>query len=272
MPKAKLLFGILFYLIFTGCVKQAEFTYYEEAQKFEKAGKSAEAVDRYRKTVELAPPDSKESLDAARKGYRLTKVSLSDWNLQKFFLNHIVIHSKNFDEAMKAQEEVAEINFSKINNYEEAILCFSRLRNQNLKKEADLDYRFKTAKSYYYLKNFDQAMVEIKDTRTAHTVLKPKEDFRFLVLEANTLLAQSKLESAEKLFRKILIEHPDLAASENIAMNLVVSLEETGKLEEALSTLKAFRTSFGNKDFVDLKMRRLEERISQQPGAKGLRK
>lgn len=256
-------------LFLQGC--RLDFTYLEfrEAEKSAERGDYTRAVRYYQKVIEREP-DSTLAMKSAKSASRLSVYELRDFDLAMRLFDHIVMHSQNANERKQAQKELAEIAFEKKTDYQRAIAEYNKLITLGASREEILGYKLRVAKSHFYISEFFQAESEARDALRAAE--KGPERFELELFLANILINTKRADQAIDSYRKILKEYPELSHKEKVEMSLVVGLEETEKFQEAIIVLQGMREADADKEFIDLKIAKLQDRMRNMPGAKGLRK
>lgn len=234
-----------------------------EKQNFKSALKHYDRVIRSRPRSELA-------LEAARKGSRIAHLETSQFIAAIHFYRHLIIYSADEPERIAAQKKIAAVYFEKISDYASAIREYSRLLYLPHEKDEERLYRFNIAKSYFYLNNFYQAATEMKDLLGLVTDEDGK--FEYLAFRGNILLTTKKLDEAAEIFVELMKTYPEESVRENVPLSLAVTFEEKGEFDKAVAVLEKVKKSHPSPEFIELRIKRLKERISNLPGAKGLRK
>ncbi|MCB0384760.1 MAG: tetratricopeptide repeat protein [Bdellovibrionales bacterium] len=255
--------------ILSGCrfnYQNLEYQRAEEAaekQQFQKALKHFDRAVRSRPRTPLA-------LEAARKGSRIAHLETSEFITAISFYRHLILYSSDEEERIDAQKKIASVYFEKISDYASAIREYSRLLYLPHSKAEEKFFRFNIAKSYFYLNNFYQASIEMKD------LLKLVDDdegkFEYLAFRGNILLTTKKLEEAAEIFTNLMKSYPEESNRENVPLSLAVTYEEKGEFAQAVAVLEKVKKTHPSPEFIELRIKRLRERIGNLPGARGLTK
>ncbi len=227
------------------------------------------AVQFYKRIIKRNPK-SEESLEAAKMGYRVALFNLEDFKEAVGFLSHVVTNSPNLEDRKEAQRNLATLYFEKINDYRASVIEFNRYLNLGIESEEAIDFRFDLARSHFYLKEFYQSEVEINTLLKSN--LSEKKKFQALLFLANVYLANKQTEKAITQIKALKKEYPVLSDRENINITLSVAYEELNDFTSAIEILQNMRNGYSKPEFIDLKIRRLQERQKNLPGARGLRK
>ncbi len=246
-----------------------------EAKDFE-MGKEAAKKGLYRSAltsydhVMKRAPESEYALKAAREGARIATLEIKEFRRGANYYQFLVLHSKDPNERVSSQKQLASIYFDQLQNYEAAIVELNKLITES---ETDVEvarYKLDIARSNYYLNNFFQAHSELDDVLKRN--IDASERFSALVLKANIYIAQKEYAKAIEGLRKVIELYPQKALQENVYQTLSVCLEESGNYKEAISTLESNKEKLSQQDYIELRIKRLKEREKNRPGARGPRK
>jgi tetratricopeptide (TPR) repeat protein len=269
---SSVLFNILILALFpliVGCSIDFSRWDYTKAEKSAERGDFKKSVSYYSRVMKRNP-ESDYALRSARSASRIAQFELKDFDKAIEFSRHLILFSKSSQERKLALRDVAEIYFDKKNDYPSAITEYNKLLNLNPSKEEFLEYKRRIARAHFYISEFFQAESEVK---SALKVAEPgPEAFEFELFLANIYFNTKRMDEAVQEYRRLLKNYPELARQEKVDMSLVVSLEEQENFKEAIQLLREMKSTFDDPQFIDLKIARLEERIKNQPGSRGLRK
>lgn len=260
---------ILLFLIptaFVGCGFSTSDWELTKAKEAEEKKQYNEAIQFYYKYLRKNL-DSQKSIEPALKIYQIAKINSLDSTLIEKSLKHVILRSNDQEIRMKAQFDLAEYYFSRLNNYEMAINHFNKYLFLSNKPENQNLARLKVAKSYFYLNNFYQATVELEEILKS----KPSKTLKFdaQLLMANVLQSEKKYSEAIGVYESILTDFPARAEKELIFMNLAFVLEDNKDFDEAIEVLKKYREKHKDPAYIESKIKKIEFLISQQPGARG---
>lgn len=208
--------------------------------------------------------------EAAREGARVAFYDLHDYQKAAEYLHYLVLHSKDEKERVEAQKQIAQIYFNNLQNYPQAILEFSKLQEMPHSELEQAQYQINLARADYYLNNFYQAQSEID------SLLKLKSDdnirFSALMLKGNILVGEKKFAAAAEIFRDLIEKNPEKATQENVALTLAVCYEENNDFKDAIKVLEQYRGKYNPPEYIELRIKKLQERMRNAPGAKGFHK
>lgn len=256
-------------LLAISCHLTPQRKYVSEAQKASAIKDWSRALEYYEKTVKVSP-ESQEALLASREASKIALVEARDYSKLTVFLRHIIHHAKSQQERISAQKLLAEIYFDKLNDYKAAIIEINRaLEHYKTGKEA-ASLRLMLARAHFFLNDFYQAKSEIE------FALRDNADQEFLfraqLLKASILFNEKKLDEAILIYQKMMAEYPDKAKAEQVALSLAVCYEDKEDFQKAIEVLEKMKDDQSGNEIIDVKIKRLQERQAQAPGARGLRK
>ncbi len=209
-------------------------------------------------------------IDSAREAARLALYEIKDFQKAIYYYHFLVLHSKEEEERVFAQKQIASIYFDNLQDYQKAIAEFSKLQQLPLPDLEKAQYKMSLARAHFYLNNFDQAESEI------NSLLKLKTDenveFSALALKANIRVAKKNYKDAIQIFTDLIKRYPEKSFQENIALNLALCYEEELDFKGAIDVLNTLKNRYKPAEYIELRIKRVETRSKNAPGAKGFRK
>lgn len=250
------------------CVSSEELEF-KKAQKAERNENYETAFQHYQKIVNRHLK-SKLAIASARHAARLAHYNLSRFDQAVGLYKHVVLYSTDQGERVYAQQQIADIHLTRTQNYNQAIVEYSRLLDLPHTAEEDARYRLAIARSYFYLNNFYQAQVEIdkivsRGTGSGHL-------FDALLLKANILMSAKELTGAITVLQHLMRIFPKRSQTESVALILAVCYEEQKNFAKAIETLRSIEDTYPRKEFIKARIKTLKERQSYLPGATGWKK
>jgi tetratricopeptide (TPR) repeat protein len=249
-----------------GCTFNLDWLQMVRARNAQRNGEFSKAASILKKVVERDPEGSR-AITASRLGSRIAQIDSKDYQMAVEFYKHIVLRSDNPSERKNAQRNIAQIYFDNLFDYNQAVLEYEKLLKLSLEPGEQLHYRLNLAKSHLQLNNLDQAANELDSLLALK--LAPDEAFDVRMQKANVLLATKHLADAAGVWESLLKDFPERAAKEKVGLNLVVCYEELKDFNRAIEVLEKMKTNYPNPDFLDLRIKRLQEKQINQPGANG---
>lgn len=202
-----------------------------------------------------------------------TKISFLD--LKKFkeavdLYRKVIVVSKDEDERLDAQKKIAEIYFDHLNDYGMAIIELNKLIPMIKDPVDNAKFRKNLSRAYYYQNNFEQAENEVEEFLLQE--IPDEIRFEMLLLKSNIFVGQKKLPEAIQILRTLIRDYPEFSKKDNVQLTLSVLLEEQGDFIESKNVLTDVRSWHNQPEMIDIRLKRLEERIKNRPGARGLNK
>lgn len=259
--------GLLLLFIFSqlGCGFYFQEIEDQRAQKALKNKDHNKALEHFTKILKRSP-ESDEALSSARTAIKIAETNEVNEYTTISFLQHLVLYSKEQEERVRSQERIADIFYDKLNDYEKAIVEYTRLLALPILNSAKIEYRTKIARSFYYLNKFDQAISEVNVLLKEEVTQEQK--FNLLLFRANVFLTQKKSELAIVDFRNLLKEFPEESNKERIGLIIAIAYEDMNEFEKAIEVLDEIKPDYDDPGFLEIKIKRLQERILNQPGRK----
>jgi tetratricopeptide (TPR) repeat protein len=260
---------IIFCGFMTGCSFSSQKIEITRAEKAEQAGRPDEALAHYRKVMNHGL-QSDVGLQAAKQAARIAYFELKNFSQAIELYKQLVLYAPDPATRIDAQKNIAEIHFKHLTDYRQAVLEYNRLLELPHMKEDGFKYRLAVAHSYFYMNNFYQALVEIDAILTKGF---PEELlYEPLLVKANIFLNTNRLDEAIKVLQELLNRYPERSKKETVGLQLAVCYEEKKDYAKAVETLETVKVTYPTPEFIEMRIRRLKERQSYQPGAKGLKK
>lgn len=262
------IFLVVLVLVLGACSSQ-ESADYKQAQKSMAQAHYRIALS-YLDRVIKRNASSKYPLEAARDAARISFFETKDFNKAVQYHYFIVLNSPDEKERLESQKQIASIYFNNLQNYQQSIVEYSKLQQMPHTDLEAAQYKMNIARAQYYLNNFFQAESEID------SLLKLKSDdnilFSALMLKGNILVARKEFEKAADIFKTLIEKYPEKSSQENVALTLAVCYEESADFKSAIAVLEQHRSIYKPPEYIELRIKRLQERMKNAPGAKGYRK
>lgn len=259
---------LVFLGLLAGCTSQ-EGRIFKEAMTQMNQGSYKQAMSDFEKVVKRAP-DSTLGVRAAKEGARLSLYEMKDFPKALEFLKLVILYSKDPADRFQAQKQLAGIYFDNLQNYSMAIKEYTKLLQLVLSPAEQAQYRVILARSYFYLNEFNQSEAEIKEVLKAN--IDPALAFSAIVLQGNIKVEQKAFGAAADVYKKLIADYPERALQENIHLSLAVCYEESRDYVNAIKTLESLRGKYSVPEYIELRIKRVQERQKNLPGARGYRK
>ncbi len=228
-----------------------------------------EALPHFERAI-LRDPAGKIGVAAAREAAKICFFETKNFKKAGNFYSHLVLYSKDQNERIFGQKQLVSVYFDHLADYSKSILEINKILSMPISDDEKLAYKISLARTYYYQNNFQQAENEVDEFLKG--VLSDDHKFSMLMLKGNISLARKDLLKAAKIFKEIIENYPVKGKKENVGVTLAVTYEEMNDYKAAISTLEWVRAFHPVPEYIDIRIRRLQERQQNQPGAKGLRK
>ena len=215
----------------------------------------------YKKSVkQLSKPQAKLPLKEERKLFEKLDTCLKEkeaWNLVELLLKNssrqnLILKQK------KIEKKAAELAFYKWKNFEKAIRYYSQLLKRPLDPGERFLFQYQLAKSFFQLEKHSQALIEVE--KCFFKGISKQEKRKALFFKLQILLFQKNFSSAESLIKQLLQDFPE--DEDFLRETLAVLYESQNKLSPAIEELKKIQQA---NPFVKTKIKRLEERLKNQP-------
>ncbi len=262
MKLSSFLFYVGFFIFNVGCQSRQQVEF-DRGIKSQSRGDFSDALLDFEKVMKREPSNS-ISLRAARESLKILLYEVKNYEKAIDLLKFLILYSKDPEERWRSQNQIAQIYFDHLAWYDKALVEYSKLLSGDLPKEEKLRVRLAIARSYYYLGQFSQSWSETNHFLTEQDL---SEDFLFDVylLQANIQQALKKFTDAAKSFERMMAQFPEKSKKENIGINLALCFEELGAYKDALKTLEEMKSYYQPKDYIDLRIKKIKDRLLNQP-------
>lgn len=268
MAIKNIFYGFLVALIFVGCTnrQQADF---DEGQAYAKNKEWHKAAQFFDQTIKR-DSQTPVALKAMKEAARIQFLEIKDYKKAAQYFQMIILYSPVEYERLEAQKQLASLYFESLQDYERAAVEFSKLATSSHVDSEKAIHKLSVARSYYYLGNYFQTLSEIDE------ILKLRSDedteFQARLLRGNVFVAQKKFPEAALIFSAVIEKFPAKSLKENVHLVLSLSYEESGDYKQALAVLEKIKDVYEPKEYIELRLKRIQERARNQPGARGFRK
>ncbi len=250
----------------TACTPQSE-KYYSEAYSEIESGHFRIALDLLEKSAGSEKNDKKKT-KALVEAARIARFEVQDYDRAIRINRQIILKSEDLKQRLLAQETLAEIYLENVQNYAQALnelLILEQLTNGAEEKEK---LRFKISQAYFLTGNPTAAFEYIE--ASLKTVASDKKNF--LKLKAQILISQKKYDEALAAYEEIRKSDPEFFAKENLYISTSIVFEEKEDYSSALAYLEKYHGMIVDKIYLELRIKRLKERLTNKPLFKGRRK
>ncbi|NQY99147.1 MAG: tetratricopeptide repeat protein [Bdellovibrionales bacterium] len=216
-------------------------------------------------------PETSQALKAAQIAANVAFLELKNFTKAIEYYRHIIMYSKDSKLRYQSQKSIADIYFEKLNDYSNSILEYNKLLRLPHDDSDHYKHKSRVAKSHFQLNDFYQSAIEIESLLKKYKD-SPDQVFELSLFKANILLTTKKVDEAINLYVDLLTNYPTKSTDENVPISLAIAYEEKKEFGKAIRVLQDIEAESESEEFIQLKIRRLEERAKNQPGASGLRR
>ena len=246
------------------CRTDPQLVEFRKGEKYIKEEKVIEALSYYERAMSIK--ESPLSLEAARKASQLSYFHLKNFRKTLDFYRYLVLHSDSEKERISFQEKIVNVYFDKLADYKSALSEIHRLLEMPHTAEKKMEYGLKTAKSYFYLGDFKQALVEVENLLSGK--LSHPHKFATMSLKGDIYLTAKKLQKAIGVYRKLQRDFPQQVNREKIGLNIAFCYEELDELDLAIEELKKVQEMTPKPELIAMKIKRLGDRKKNLPMSK----
>lgn len=265
-PALALGFFSLCWIATTSCTPASDRIYTEAREEIEK-GHFRLALDLLIRAAE-AEKSSERKFRNYIEAARIARFEIQDYERAIRLNNVIILKSADEKQRISAQESIAEIYFENLQNYSQALKELQTL--EPLVKDAQQKerVRLRICQALYLTGDASRALDEINlALKTATT-----EVLSFLKVKAQALVALKKYNEALNVYGQILESNPEYFEKENLFVAASVVYEENEDFSAALRYLNTHADKIKDKAYLELRYRRLKERMVNKPLFQGKRK
>lgn len=261
----------LFYVVsfcLLGCTSRQEADF-EEGQKYAKKKEWRKAAQYFDQSIKR-DSQSSTALKAMKEVSRIQFLEIKDYKKAAQYFQLLILHSPVESERLEAQKQLASLYFESLQDYGRAAVEFSKLATGSRVDSERAIHKLSVARSYYYLGNYFQTMSEIDEILNLRSDVDT--EFQARLLRGNVYVAQKKFLEAATIFSSVIEKFPEKSLKENVHLVLSLSYEESGDYKQALNVLEKIKDIYEPKEYIELRLKRIQERARNQPGARGFRK
>lgn len=251
---------------FCACQSRAEKFFHLAQEKIEQR-QFLDAVDLLENSAELEKNNrvwSKTLFEIAR----ILRFEIHDYNKALMVYRDLILKSEDASIRLLSQEAIAEIYFENIQDYMTAVKEYLLLESLIKDSEKLEQIRLKIAQCYRYTGNFKTALEYIEVFLGSAKSAKSS----FLKLKAQTFSSLANYDEAIKTYNLILQGDPKFFSDENLYVAIAMAFEEKQDYKAAMAYLQQNKNKIKDQAYVDLRIKRLNEKLVNKPFTKGVRK
>lgn len=198
---------------------------------------------------------------------------LKDYNCAVNSFNELLPLANSKKELELYHFKIAEIYFIHLQDYEDALTSYSEVVEICADPLLCLDAKVKISRSYYYKREFQQAITEIeslnKDQKQNNKILSKVKFVEASILQSQALMGLLKYAEAVIPLTEALGTFPEESNKQQVPLLLSVAYRENSEYQKALDVLTTYKDA--NKDpvaavFIESQIEKMQNRLELQPG------
>ncbi|MEE8574600.1 MAG: tetratricopeptide repeat protein [Thermodesulfobacteriota bacterium] len=257
----------LLLLSFSGCSAPPSTKAFDDAELLYSQGEYDQALNAYLSLLSKFP----ESPHAPKSQFRTA-------HIYNRYLENIPKALKAYAELFYLYPESSELEsaaleraklYSSVGEHWNAIEDYKWLLEKSTKQDHN-QYLYQLAMEYVKLNDFKQARVELAALlgKSPKLALAVKAKYQI----ATTYYLQSNHKEAIKAYEEIINNHGKSEMAMEAIIGKGASLEESGKLSEALAIFKSIAGEYKNTDAINIKISLIEKKLKKGPYKKSSKK
>ncbi|MFZ3230101.1 MAG: hypothetical protein WA160_07845 [Pseudobdellovibrio sp.] len=256
--------AVLFFI--TACTPQSD-KLYDDAYKEIENGHFRIALSLLERSANLEKNDKKKT-KALTEAARISRFEIQDFDHALRIYRQIILKSQDSKQRFNAQEALAEIYLENLQNYSQALKELLILEQLDVGLEQKEKIKLKIAQAHYLSGN-PTTSLEYIEAASKNSALDRKP---FLKLKAEALLSLKKYDEALVAYDEIRKIDDIFFAKENLFIATSIIYEEKEEYGAAISYLEKYQTLINDKSYLELRLKRLKEKLINKPLFKGRRK
>lgn len=261
---------LVFILAFIGCS-----TYESNMRKASKLvdnGKDNKGLQAYIKAMSLAR-DRSDKKEVLLKVVDLCERKIKDYQCAINSYSELLVFADDNKERENYHFSMGTIYFMFLQDYENSLIQFSEVAELCEDPLVCIEAKIKISHSYFYKKEYNQAINEIEDInknqKKNNEILDSTKFIQASILHAQSLMGLEKYQDASVPLLDALETFPDEANKLKVPIILSVAYRENRMLKEAINVLQNFKnltTDIGSQAYAEAQISKMEKRLELQPG------
>lgn len=261
-----LIWGCAAFIFLSACTPQSERLYSQAYSEIEN-GHFRLALDLLERSAE-AESQNKKKTKALVEAARIARFEIQDYGRALRLNREIVLTSEDSKQRLNAQESLAEIYLENLQNYTQALSELMILEQLVPDLQHKEKLRLKIAQAQFLTGNPLGSLEYIETSlKTANL-----EKRGFLKLKAQVLVALKKYDESLVVYEELRKLDEPFFAKENLYIATSIAFEEKEDYASALAYLDKYKAVIHDKSYLELRVKRLKERLSNKPLFQGRRK
>lgn len=257
---------VLPFLFLTACTPRAEKLYTSGLDLLSK-GKYLEAVDTLEDSAALDTNKQRQAKSLSEAA-RIVRLEVKDYPKALMLYRKLILEAEDALVRLQAQEAITEIYFENLQDYTLALkelLILEPLVTDPQKKEL---IKLRIAQCMQ-LTGAHSAALEFIEAALSGSKYEQKN---FLKLKAQIFLTLKKYDEALNTNFYLLEMDPTYFKNENLFIAQAMVYEEKQDYKLALEFLTKHQDQIDDKNYLELRIKRLQEQIINKPFSRGMRK
>lgn len=250
----------------SSCQSRAEKFYNQALEKVQER-KFLDAVDLLEDSASLEKNNrlwSRTSFEIAR----ILRFEVQDYNKALHVYREFILKSEDASLRIQSQQAIAEIYFENLQDYATALKEYLLLESLVKDKDQLENIRLKIALCYRYTGNHKTVLEYIDTYLNSSTHTKNA----FIKLRAQTYATLEKYDEAIKEYNLILESDKNYFINENLYVAVAMILEDKQDYKQAIAYINQNRDKIKDQNYVELRLKRLNEKLLNKPFTRGIRK
>jgi TolA-binding protein len=245
-------------LFLAGCSEAEVERHWRAGEESWEQGNYARAVDEFHRVVEIAPQDDLAD-DALMRLGDIHHLFLNRPDDALLYYRDLLKNHPKSSRRVEARMKVAEIFRGKKDDCAMAVVEFQEVLNEGPPPETAAQAQYRMAECYFRNGEIQQARTEYETLLATWPESSWADDAQTGV--GYCFLALRRYGQALKAYQKVVesSNDPDLVADARLGM--ATAYEETGLLPQAEGILRDLLDKHPNRELVELRLKRLEERF-----------
>ena len=268
MPFTKFFLVVFSFLFLTQCSFSSEKILEERADQKVEEKKYSEAAQLYEKLTQQTE-DKTKLLKAWKKIAEINHYHLKNADLAHKAYKKVLLYSVAGDDLIPILKSQADLEINLMQRPDLAITTLERLSLLQNKKDEKTKTLLQLAKIYQDRRLWEESLMTLQQVLD----LGPSEADWFQVQLAKAVMLNQNKKHVEEIeiYEKLLQKDPELSRQNKTVLQMVLSFEQRKLWKEANQALEKWKELLPD-EMVREKELELKKRISNEPGARGLRK
>ncbi len=250
----------------SACTPQSEKIYSEAYSEIE-SGHFRIALDLLERSAALEKNDKKKT-KALLEAVRIARFEVQDYERALRLNREIILKSTDPKQRLLAQETLAEIYLENVQNYSQALKELLILEQLVQGAEQKEKIRFKIAQAQFLTGNTMSALEYVEGSLK----ISAADRKIFLKLKSQILISLKRYDEALAAYEEIRKVDANFFAKENLYIATSIAYEEKEDYSSALLYLEKYQNLILDKAYLELRQKRLKEKLTNKPLFKGRRK